>query len=350
MTSFTGLGPMPGTDVRLAAEVLAGECGATPHVPVLPARGIGSDPVGRTGAICADLGLDPGPRSWRIAPGVGGRGGRASSLAADRLERDLDACEEFWGTAPERVTVPVTGPWTLAASIELPGGHRMLVDHGAVAYLAASLAEGLAGHVADVRGRFGAEVDVVMHEPAAPAIAAGLVPGAVAGTVLPAVGHRELAETWRVLTGGDALPGITVAVPGLAAACPGPRAASLERALAESGFGTVALPRDAIRSSADLDEVGRLRASGIDLLLGVVPAVAALAREDADDAPEVDREVAAEVAALWDELSFPRADLVGHVGVTVRPGFERGAASTAAPTYAAGRRAAELITRAAGDL
>ena len=35
MTAFSGLGPLPGTDVRAAAEILAGECGATPHLPIL---------------------------------------------------------------------------------------------------------------------------------------------------------------------------------------------------------------------------------------------------------------------------------------------------------------------------
>ncbi|MFD5867336.1 methionine synthase [Corynebacterium sp. NPDC060344] len=348
MTAFRGLGPLPGTDVRAVAEILAGECGAHPHLPVLADRGLGADAVGRTGAICADLGLDAGPRSWRIAE----RGGRAVTVAADHLERDLDVCEEFWGTAPETVTVPVVGPWTLAAAIELPGGHRMLVDRGAVAYLAASLAEGLAAHVADVRGRFGAEVDVVMHEPAAPAIAAGLVEGAIEGTTLPAVGYRELAEQWRTLTGGAAgLPPITIALPGLAAAHPGPRPPSLEKALLESGAAGIALPIGAISGSAMLDEVGRLRQSGLDLLLGAVPATPGGSDEHTGAHLEPDaRAIAERVARLWDELSFPRADLVGHVGVTVDRGFAGAPASWIAPAYAGGRRTAELISRAAGDL
>ncbi|MFC3848573.1 methionine synthase [Corynebacterium hansenii] len=340
MTAFRGLGPMPGTDVRAAAEILAGECGAAPHLPILADRGLGADAIGRTGAICADLDLDAGPRSWRIAD----RGGRAVSLAADHLERDLDACEEFWGTTPETVTVPIVGPWTLAAAIELPGGHRMLVDRGAVAYLAASLAEGLAAHVAEVRRRFGAEVGVVMHEPAAPAVAAGLVEGAVAGTTLPAVGYREMAEQWRTLTDDAAgLPGITLALPGIGA--------SLEKALPESGASGLALPIGKIRGSEMLDRVGRLRAAGLDLTLGAVPARPGATDEHTGAHLEPDaRDIAERIARLWDELSFPRVDLVDHVDITVDRDFAAAPASWVAPAYAGGRRTAELISRAAGDL
>jgi len=348
VTGFRGLGPLPGADVRAVAEILAGECGAHPHLPILEARGVGADAVGRTGAICADLGLDVGPRSWRIAD----RGGRAVTVAADHLERDIDVCEEFWGTSPEQVTVPVVGPWTLAASIELPGGHRMLTDRGAVAYLAASLAEGLDSHVADVRRRFGAQVDVVMHEPAAPAIAAGLVDGAVEGTTLPAVGYRELAEQWRAITAeGRGRPEVTIALPGLAARHPGPRPPSLEKALLESGAAGIALPIGAIRGSAMLDEVGRLRQAGLDLLLGAVPAEPGETDEHTGAHLEPDaRGISERIARLWDELSFPRADLVDHVGITVDRGFAGAPATWIAPAYAGGRRTAELISRAAGDL
>src|SRR5699024_11133655 len=143
MTVFHGLGPVPGTDVRAVAEILAGETGAMPHLPILPARGLGSDAVGRTAALCVDLSVDRGARSWRITD----RPGHAQRVAADHVERDLDVCEEFWGTGPDTVVVPVTGPWTLAASLELAGGHRMLTDGGAVTYLAESLAAGVADHV-----------------------------------------------------------------------------------------------------------------------------------------------------------------------------------------------------------
>lgn len=337
MTVFHGLGPVPGTDVRAVAEILAGETGAMPHLPILPARGLGSDAVGRTTALCADLSVDRGARSWRITD----RPGHAQRVAADHVERDLDVCEEFWGTGPDTVVVPVTGPWTLAASLELAGGHRMLTDGGAVTYLAESLAAGVVDHVADVRRRFDAEVLVVLDEPAAGAVAAGRLPDATGGSHLPPVGHREMSEAWRTVTG--ATPPTVLSLPGLAD--------GVHVALIDSGAASVAVPVSAIRGTAALDALGAVRASGIDVVFGAVPA-----RPQGTDAhtgeylePEF-RDVAVDVARLWDELSFPRIDLVDHVGLTVAPGFAAAPAEWIAPAYAAGRRAAELMGRAAGDL
>ncbi|WP_295624986.1 methionine synthase, partial [uncultured Corynebacterium sp.] len=328
MTVFHGLGPLPGTDVRAVAEVLAGEAGAMPHLPILPARGLGADDVGRTGAICADLDLDAGPRSWRVAD----RPGRAAAAATDHLERDLDACEEFWGTAPATVIVPVTGPWTMAAAVELAGGHRLLTDRGAVAYLAASLAEGLSRHVADVRRRFDAQVRVVMHEPVAGAVAAGLVAGALPGTYLPSVGHREMSEQWRTVTVDAGLPEITIAVPGLGA---GREPAGLEKALRDSGAASLALPVASIRGAAALDGVGRLRSEGIDLVLGAVASAPGATAEHTGRPLEPEaRDIGERVARLWDELSFPRIDLVDHVALTVEPGFADAPTEWIAPAYA----------------
>ena len=62
------------------------------------------------------------------------------------------------------------------------------------------------------------------------------------------------------------------------------------------------------------------------------------------------RGIAERVARLWDELSFPRIDLVDHVDVTVDRGIASAPTDWVAPAYAGGRRAAELISRAAGDL
>lgn len=353
MTRFLGLGELPGADVRAAADVLAGEVGDIPHLPVLPARGVGSDAVGRTAALCADLSVDAGARAWRITD----RPGHAQRIAADHVERDLDVCEEFWGTAPGTVVAPVVGPWTLAASIELSGGHRMLVDRGAVAYLAESLAAGLAAHVADVRRRFGADVIVAIAEPAAGAVAAGAIPDATGGDVLPAVGHREMSEQWRAVTGAAGIPDAILALPGLDAGAGGnsgraTRAGHVgDAAVRDSGAASLALPLEAVRGTGALDAVGAVRAAGIDLVFGAVPARPGGVDGYTGAYLEPDhRGIAERVARLWDELSFPRADLVDHVDLTVAPGFASAPADWVAPAYAAGREAAELMGRAAGDL
>ena len=62
--------------------------------------------------------------------------------------------------------------------LDLPIGGPVLRDHGAVRDLAASLAEGLRAHVADV-GRAAARAPTVLlqlDEPSLPAVLAGRVP------------------------------------------------------------------------------------------------------------------------------------------------------------------------------
>ncbi len=73
----------------------------------------------------------------------------------------------------------VAGPWTLAATVERPRGDRLLADHGARRELAQALAEGVRGHVADLRRRVpGATLLVQVDEPVLPAVLAGQVPTA----------------------------------------------------------------------------------------------------------------------------------------------------------------------------
>ena len=87
------------------------------------------------------------------------------------------------------VKVQVCGPWTLAATLELSRtANPALADPAAVADLAASLAEGLANHAADVRRRVpGATIIVQLDEPALPAVLAGRVPTASGLSAVAAV-------------------------------------------------------------------------------------------------------------------------------------------------------------------
>ena len=64
-TAF-GLGPLPGTDLANAADIVISET-PLPHIPQLPDRGIGSDAIGRTASLL-DMPVEPGPRGWRVAP------------------------------------------------------------------------------------------------------------------------------------------------------------------------------------------------------------------------------------------------------------------------------------------
>ena len=61
-TAF-GLGPLPGTDLAQAADVVLSES-PLPHVPQLQDRGVGSDLIGRTAAML-EIPVARGPRGWR---------------------------------------------------------------------------------------------------------------------------------------------------------------------------------------------------------------------------------------------------------------------------------------------
>ena len=73
----------------------------------------------------------------------------------------------------------MAGPWTLAASIWLPRGERLLVDPGATRDLVESLAEGVRVHLATVQRLVpGAELVLQLDEPSLPAVLEGSLPTA----------------------------------------------------------------------------------------------------------------------------------------------------------------------------
>ena len=186
----SGVGSFPGTDqrdldeaVRVVLGELAGD-GAVglPYVPEVPGRGAPAGMVGRTLGLLAvvdALDADLQPEGWRLtgtagAPPVDQR--RARSL----LAQDLDTWEEQVAGYAGPVKTQVTGPWTLAATVERPRGDKVLADHGARRELAQALAVAVVEHVADLRRRTpGADrVVVQVDEPALPAVLAGRIPTA----------------------------------------------------------------------------------------------------------------------------------------------------------------------------
>lgn len=178
MTAATGVGSMPGEDASAYAEatrLVLGELPDFPHLPELPGRGPAADMTGRTLAIVAELGADLQPAGWRLTDAAGADQRRARSL----LAQDLDTVEELTQDYAGRFKIAVTGPWTLAATVERPRGDRVLADHGARRELAQALAEGIKDHVADVRRRLpNADIVVQVDEPSLPAVMAGQIPTA----------------------------------------------------------------------------------------------------------------------------------------------------------------------------
>ena len=184
MTTFPpaafGLGPLPGTDLAVAADVVLSES-PLPHIPQLPDRGVGSDLIGRTAALLP-IPVARGPRGWRVAA----RAGRD----ADRMERDLDHLEALWHGKVDAVKVQLAGPFTLAAEIEMANGHRMITDPGALRDLTDALLEVCVGHRRDVEKRFGASV-LQLDEPRLPEVVAGTLKGTTDFETIRAISEPE---------------------------------------------------------------------------------------------------------------------------------------------------------------
>ncbi len=179
MTTATGVGSLPGTTDAAYAEavrLVLGELPDLPHVPELPGRGVTAAMTGRALAITDGLAADLQPAGWRLTDASGVDHRRARSL----LAQDLDAVEELAQGYAGTFKTQVTGPWTLAATVEKPRGDKLLSDHGARRELAQALAEGIRTHVADLRRRL-TGVDrwiVQVDEPALAAVANAQVPTA----------------------------------------------------------------------------------------------------------------------------------------------------------------------------
>jgi methionine synthase II (cobalamin-independent) len=254
----TGVGSLPGRDPDEACRLVVGELPELPHLPELPGRGAGADPIGRSATLLAELSVDLQPAGWRLTarPGIDER--RARSF----LQRDLDALEEHAGAHHCPVKVQCAGPWTLAASLELPRGGRVLADPGAVSDVAAALAEGLARHVADVARRLpNAAVLVQLDEPALPAVLAGRVPTASGFGALRAVAEPDAVAALATVLGSPGVPA------GVHCCAPDPPVDLLVRA----GASALSLDLTLLGPAYD-DPLASALESGVALLAGVVPA------------------------------------------------------------------------------
>lgn len=159
-----------------AVRVVFGELERLPYIPEMPGRGAIASMTGRALAVVTELGADLQPAGWRLTDAAGVDQRRARSL----LAQDLDRVEEVADGYQGELKAQIAGPWTLAATVERPRGDKILADHGARRELAQALAEGLRGHVADLRRRLPRvqRLIVQVDEPALPAVLAARVPTA----------------------------------------------------------------------------------------------------------------------------------------------------------------------------
>ncbi|MGC1207241.1 MAG: methionine synthase [Ornithinimicrobium sp.] len=191
MVTVSGIGSWPGANVRQAlgaiSDHLAGvdEEGLVgmPYLPELPARGPGSDMVGRSLHLLVDMPIDLQPQGWRLVDRPGLDATRSGSL----WREDLDELAEVFDGFDGELKLQVVGPWTLAGETWLPLGDRVLSDAGAIRDVSASLAAGVAEHVHHV-GRLLPLASVVLQidEPSLPRVLHGQVPTASGYRRLPA--------------------------------------------------------------------------------------------------------------------------------------------------------------------
>ncbi|MGY4103321.1 methionine synthase [Nocardia sp. R16R-3T] len=254
----TAVGSWPGTDPREAAATIIGELPDLPHLVELPGRGVGSDLIGRVSALLVDMRFDTTTRGYRLAA----RPGAVSRRARDLLRSDLDTLEEVWATAGSAGTVKLqaTGPLTLAARLELPIGHRVLTDSGAVRDISESLAEGLAQHVDEVRKRLGAEVVLQLDEPALTDVLSGSLRGVSVLDTVRAVPEPEALAILDAVIAAQA-------VPVLVHSCADAPALSLLRGSAATAIGFDA----ATITTRTLDDIGETLDAGKQLALGLIP-------------------------------------------------------------------------------
>lgn len=284
----SGIGSLPGTDPLEAARFVVGELPDLPFLPELPGRGAAGDLAGRGTAFLSGLYVDVQPSGWRITPRPSRDGQRARDLLSYDLEAIEQACE---GHAPPLLKISATGPWTLASLLELHRGAKVLSDHGAVADLAESLAEGLRDHLADLQRRLPDTVLVLqLDEPSLPAVQAARIRTASGfatyRTPQPQVVRDRLATV------------LAAAEHTVVHCCAADAPVAL---LVDAGAGSLSLDASLSAASGD-DALGQALEEGHGLLLGCVPSTDA-------DLPSV-RDLVDLVGRLRDRVGLQTPSLV----------------------------------------
>ena len=318
---------MPGTDPAEAVRVVLGELPDLPFLPELPGRGPHGDLVGRSASLLADLAVDLQPTGWRLVS----RESRDGRRARDLLRRDLDALEQAaQGQPPTTLKLQAAGPWTLAAVLELQRGERALSDHGAVDDLAASLAEGLRGHLADVAARLpGTLLVLQLDEPALPAVLRAGVPTASGFGRLRAPTPQRVREVLASV--------LAVAEQTVVHCCGEHPPVEL---MTTAGAGAVSVDATLLTPQED-EAIGLAVEQGRGLLLGTVPAVPH--GPPAAAGPGLDLAALSEpVRLLWRRLGFEHDRLPATVVVTPTCGL---AGATPAHARAALTACAEIARR-----
>jgi methionine synthase II (cobalamin-independent) len=313
----SGLGSLPGDDIREWTRFLL-DAVDIPFLAELPARPYG-DMLSRAVAVLTELALDLQPAGWRLTGGSDPRASLDQRRARSLLAEDLDALEELADGYTGPLKLQLTGPWTLASTVELPRGDKVLADHGARRDLAEALALGLGEHVAEVRRRVpGAELVVQVDEPGLPAVLAGAVPTASGWGK-----HRSVDGPGAV----ELLSLVTTAAPTVVHCC---AARPPIEVFTKAGAGGVAVDLSLL-TEPGWEQIAIAVEAGTTLYAGVVPTTGALPNPERAAAPLIRR---------WRELGLD-PELLKKVVITPACGL------AAAPSPADARSRLELLRRTA---
>lgn len=320
--SATGAGSMPGTDPGAAIRAVFDALSELPYLPELPARGPGADLIGRTAALLTELPVEITPGGWRLAA----RPGRDLRRARILLDEDLDALEEAAAGYAGPLKVQACGPVTLAASLQMPSSLEVaLADHGAVADLTQSLAEGITAHAAEVRRRVpGAQLLLQLDEPRLPGVLHGAVPTASGLRRIAAVEPGPAADSLRAVL--DAAHAYRI-VHCCAARPP-------LRVIAQSGAQAV-YPDLSLLGPDDDDPLAEAVEGGAGIVAGSVNPLDA-------ERPEATR-LARRVIDLWRRLGLPLARGAAQVVIAPACGLAGASPERAAEVLAACREAGRIL-------
>ncbi len=250
--------------------MIAGEVPGLPFLPELPLRGAGSDIIGRTGSLLAevssDLNLEPIPTGWRLA----GAPTRTMRLARSWLGEDQDLAQEHLSASPGLFKLQVAGPWTLAAGVETGKGALALGDPGLVREISAALVVATTDLLRDMGQRLpNRRLVVQFDEPSLPGVLRGSIPTASGYARFPAVPVAEAAEH---LKGGAELPNAVLH-------CCGDFPFEVGH---KAGFAGISLDlTKSVRPWRD-EGIGAAVEAGVILHAGVLPALPDLRRTSAE--------------------------------------------------------------------
>ncbi len=213
----TQIGSWPGTDLDLALRIACEEAPDLPVLPELPDRGPHAEMIGRATALLPGLSVDLQPAGWRLIHGEARDRRRTHQQFRDDLERleeriaALAQQETDWG---QRLKIAVAGPWTLAATLDLPFGERVLSDTGARREVAQSLTAGVTELRSELARRLpDVELIIQIDEPMLAMVAGGELRTSSRLNRIAAVDEPELVaplaelaatgETWLHSCGAD---------------------------------------------------------------------------------------------------------------------------------------------------